>query len=279
MRFFKSIWLLAAGFIVCAGLIGPAGAQVVVSEEEQLSLATICINEADFTVHRRGDCPAIYEALRNFARQRSVGARRACLRLDVDDPDEAAERAQLLADHGVGTCEEIEITWLEHARGVEVYDPREPDRSRTVVSGHSDRAFDRTRTDARRYIAFLRADGAEPLFWPTSATRRETCEGGHWPHSTSPCTDGEVSVRTVAHVGWDRRRPDFEASYALSGSILRGEVEAECDAPPLTWGCPGEGRRDCGDHERAMERGMVRVDCGEDLSNWMYGRADAAPEG
>lgn len=213
-------YLIGLALFVVFLFAGGGRAQVAVSVEEQLALAQICVNEGDFRVHTRPDCPAIFEALANFARQRTVTERRAC----VADGRPAEE------------CAAVEITWLEHARV------------------HSDRVFDRGRTDARRYIAWLNPAGTEPRGWPTMAFRR----------------DG-TSVRVLRHVGWDRRREDWLAVYALAGRILSGEVRAHCDGTPLTWGCPGEGRRDCGDHARAVERGLIRVDCGE-TSNWFYGR-------
>lgn len=224
--------LIGLSFFVMAMAGVPADAQVAVTEEEQLALGQVCVNEGDFGVHRRADCPAIFEALSNFARQRTVTARREC------ESREGAAREGFLRRHEAATCEEIEVTWLEHARD------------------HSDRVFDRSRTDARAYVAFLTPDGAEPERWPVLAGWRAGADG---------------FMHEVRHVPWERRRDDWLETYALAGRILAGEVEARCDTPPLTWGCPGEGRRDCGDHARAVERGLSRVDCGE-TANWFYGR-------
>lgn len=139
----------------------------------------------------------------------------------------------------------------------------------------SRQSFNRLRTDARRWIAFLDPTGAEPQGWPQHAWRRVMV----------PQEDGtrREMMQQVRHAAWsdETRRDDFRRRwlrlYEHSQQIARGEVRHECRLnghrqSPHRWGCPPDNFTEgsCRDHERAERAGWVHLDCGEGTRNWFY---------
>lgn len=139
----------------------------------------------------------------------------------------------------------------------------------------SSQSFNRQRTDARRWIAFLEPTGSEPQGWPQHAWRRVML----------PQEDGtqREMMRQVRHAAWSdpTRRDDFRRRwlrlYEHSQQISRGEVRHQCTLnghriDPVRWGCPPDTFTEgsCRDHVRAERAGWIHIDCGEGTRNWFY---------
>lgn len=150
-----------------------------------------------------------------------------------------------------------EISWMQQARE------------------GSRQSFNKRRTDSRRYIAFLDAEGTQPEGWPTHAWRRVMV----------PQEDGtrREMLQQVRHAPWsdETRRDDFRRRwlriYARAGEIVAGTVSHQCRLngrreEPAYWGCPPDEFTigSCRDHTRAERAGWVRLDCGESAHNWFY---------
>ncbi len=105
---------------------------------------------------------------------------------------------------------------------------------------YSDRVFDVDRQDRRAWVAFLRADGAQPRRWPGALTMQGP--------------DG--STATIEHARWSAFRSRWLALYEVAGDVLRGDVAHACAEAPRHWG----GRVD---RARAERMGLRRIDCGE----------------
>ncbi len=118
---------------------------------------------------------------------------------------------------------------------------------------YSGRVFDPDRRDERRYVAHLwpeygiRGQG-EPPHWPVQIYRRERIRG-------------EVVVRVIPHGPWLIFRDRWRDVYAHARRIIAGEIRSPCAGIVQHWGCP-----DCGDRERAEERGWNRIVC-DDRTN------------
>jgi hypothetical protein len=106
-----------------------------------------------------------------------------------------------------------------------------------IMRRYSTNAFDRSRTDRRRWVAWLNSPGHKPKGWP-QRTKRDT-----------------------PHPPWSSFRPLWFDVYEHAGAILRGEVESPCDKPPDHWG----GRFGI-DLRRARAAGWEEVDCGNTLN-------------
>jgi hypothetical protein len=111
----------------------------------------------------------------------------------------------------------------------------------SAARAYSRRVFDRSRSDARAWLAFLGPSGREPARWPAAP-----------------------------HMPWVAAQGRWRELYTRAGEILRGEVTATCDVPPDHWGCPAP----CVDHERATRAGWGPVDCGRTRNEfWSVRRA------
>lgn len=106
---------------------------------------------------------------------------------------------------------------------------------------YSDKVFDRSRTDPRRWLAWLRGDLRRPKYWPRSNVP--------WDKRPIPtCGDlrcRDAWSRTIEHAKW------------LMGPE---DPESHCEIDPHHWG------DDDTDLERARRQGLRQVDCGETLN-------------
>jgi len=160
-------------------------------------------------------------------------ARGAC----AQDPGLAPELAQVCVSEA-GTfsaqweCAAIAETLRNRAE-------RRGQTLRQVMRAHSDRVFDRTRTDRRAWLAWLREDGRKPRHW--------------YAHLPWHGRNRRGWLRLVRHVRY----------------VLEHDVRV-CDGKPITWGNAKDRKRYIMQNPRAVE-----VDCGETKNHFMRPR----PEG
>lgn len=111
---------------------------------------------------------------------------------------------------------------------------------------YSGRVFDVNRRDEAAYVPHLQPEHGRP--------RSEAPTG--WPTQIYRRRGGQVVV--IQHAPWSAFRERWASVYEMAGRVIRGELTHACEVPPEHWGCP-----DCGDRERAEERGWTRINCGE----------------
>lgn len=149
--------------------------------------------------------------------------------LSVAPSPEAQDLAQACVselgwDGTAEECAAIHDVWENRARYTGL-------TYRQMARAYSTRVFQRSRTDARRWIAWLHPDGRQPRGWPSA-------------------------------VAWEGIRPKWVRWLAIATAIHNGQITHKCDGEPGHWGSryhPIDRARAA----RAIRAGRwARLDCG-----------------
>ena len=112
-----------------------------------------------------------------------------------------------------------------------------------VMRAYATKTFSRRRTDSRRWIPFLTADGREPQWW-----------------------------RESTRASWAVRRRGFERVYHYAGYLIRHDPPYPCTLPVHHWGARGFRTR------MRISEGWRRVECGETRNQFWMIPARIEPE-
>jgi hypothetical protein len=104
-----------------------------------------------------------------------------------------------------------------------------------IMQAYSTRAFNRSRTDPRHWIAFLNPEFTQPRGWTENIT-----------------------------VPWSARRADWRRVYEFAGYLLRYTQEYPCTLRVHHWGARGFRYWQ---HRRS---GWIPIDCGEETANTFW---------